>query len=75
MDNTKEVLQSLIEHEITYSRSAYETEKLWKFYHALSEQPSKSVFRIPKLHHLLATGVIGFIVAYLFTHLPSVTNW
>jgi hypothetical protein len=71
MDNSKEVLQSLIEHEITYSRGIHETEQLWKLHQALTseQKESKSFIRIPKIHQLFITGIAAFVAAYLFDSL------
>lgn len=73
---TKQVIEAMLEHQITYSNDIRERRDLLDILRhteaepsTKSTQPSIERYLIP---FLVITGML--VAAYLLTHLPSVTN-
>jgi len=72
---TKQVIQAMLEHEITFSHSNWERKELLDIYRQTEAEPSDKPKLSKERYAILFYVISGMLVAaYLLTHLPSVTN-
>jgi hypothetical protein len=74
--HTKQVIQAMLGHQIIYSNFYRERKDLLDIYRLIeAEQSANSNRPSGERYLILSLIIIGILVAaYLFTHLPSVTN-